>query len=195
MTDTTCANCGKIMPPHDVVSVALPDDTPRLLCSRCFNTEMAQQAGVRFFEHPEFAPVCLLDTDGVSHVFHFRSLLFGDQFSLEAFEMACNEEDPAGYRFQLLGEPQTEPFALLAGLVRKIKRALSVKHLVGHSGHLQLAGTAVRGRLEWDGKEQGRFPCVVIDGKRVDWGEFGSLMMTFEGWQFRMELVDPSDEA
>jgi hypothetical protein len=156
---------------------------------------MAQRADIQFFEHPEFTPVRLPDADGVSHEFHFRSLLFGDQLSLEAFEMACNDEDPAGYRFQLLGEPQTEPFALLADLLQKIKRALAVKHLNGHARHLQLAGTAVRGRIEWDGNEDGRFPCVVIDGKRVDWADFGSMMMAFEGWQFRMELVDPSDEA
>lgn len=36
--------------------------------------------------------------------------------------------------------------------------------------------------------------CVVIDGRRVDWTDFGAMLMEFEVWQFRIELVDPSDE-
>ena len=160
-----------------------------------FNIEMAQLADVHAFEHPEFTPVRLADADGVVHEFHFRSLLFGDQLSLEAFELASGDEDCAGFRFQLLGDPQSDPFELLGNLVQKIKRALAVKHLVEDAGHLRVAETTVRGRIEWDGNENGRLPCVVIDGRRVDWSDFGAMLMAFEGWQFRIELVDPSDEA
>ena len=160
-----------------------------------FNIEMAQLADVHAFEHPEFTPVRLADADGVVHEFHFRSLLFGDQLSLEAFELASGDEDCAGFRFQLLGDPQSDPFELLGNLVLKVKRALAVKHLIEDAGHLQVAETTVRGRIEWDGNENGRLPCVVIDGRRVDWSDFGAMLMTFEGWQFRIELVDPSDEA
>ncbi|MEX3937264.1 hypothetical protein AB4Y32_36975 [Paraburkholderia phymatum] len=41
----------------------------------------------------------LADADGVVHELHFRSLLFGDQLSLEAFELASGEEDCAGSVF------------------------------------------------------------------------------------------------
>ncbi|MGT2477340.1 DUF7713 domain-containing protein [Paraburkholderia terrae] len=195
MTDHACVRCGAVTPPHDVVSVASPDGGFRLLCSRCFNTEMAHLANVGAFEHPEFTPVRLPDSDGVEHEFHFRSLLFGEQLSLEAFELASGDEDRAGLRFQLLGDPQSDPFELLGNLVQKVKRALAVRHLVEHAGNLEVAGTTVRGRIEWDSGENGRLPCVVVDGKRVDWTDFGAMLMAFEGWQFRIELVDPSDEA
>jgi hypothetical protein len=36
---------------------------------------------------------------------------------------------------------------------------------------------------------------LVIDGRRVEWNDFGATLMAFEGWQFRLELLDPSDEA
>lgn len=195
MTDNTCVRCGAVAPPHDVVRVASPDGAFRLLCSRCFNIEMAHLAEVRAFEHPEFTPVRLHDADGVVREFHFRSLLFGDQLSLEAFELPFGNEDCAGYRFQLLGDPQSDPFKLLGDLVQKMKRALAFRHLVEDAGHLVVAETTVRGRIEWDGDESGRLPCVVIDGKRVNWSEFGAMLMSFEGWQFRIELLDPSDEA
>jgi hypothetical protein len=99
------------------------------------------------------------------------------------------------YRFQLLGDPRSDPFELLGNLVQKMKRALAVKHLVEDAGHLVVAGTTVRGRIEWDGNENGRLPCVVIDGSRVDWSDLGAMLMAFEGWQFRIELIDPSEEA
>jgi len=35
----------------------------------------------------------------------------------------------------------------------------------------------------------------IIDGKRVEWTDFGAVPIAFEGWQFRLELLDPSDEA
>ncbi|CAB3810196.1 hypothetical protein LMG28688_07177 [Paraburkholderia caffeinitolerans] len=195
MTDCTCDRCGAVTPPHDVVSVASPDGPFRLLCSRCFNTGMAHLAEIRAFEHPQFTPMRLADADGVVHEFHFRSFLFGDQRSLEAFEPGIHEEDGAGFRFQLLGDPQSDPFELLGELVQKIKRCLAVRHLVERSDRLELAGTTVRGRIEWDGNDDGRMPCVVIDGRRVDWTDFGRMLMAFEGWQFRIELVDPGDEA
>ncbi|WP_439899890.1 DUF7686 domain-containing protein [Paraburkholderia phymatum] len=54
-----------------------------------------------------------------------------------------------GFRFQLLGDPQSDPFELLGNLVQKVKRALTVRHLVEHAGNLEVAGTMVRGRIEW----------------------------------------------
>ena len=199
MPANTCVRCGTVTSPHDVVSVASGDGDFRSLCSRCFNTEMAHLAQLNAFEHPEFSPVCLADGDGAFHVFHFRSLLFGDQLSLEAFELGSGDEDCGGFRFQLLGDPQSDPFELLGNLVQKIKRALATRHLAEHDGNLEIAGTTVRGRIEWDSRqesgESGRLPCVVIDGRRVGWTDFGAILMAFEGWQFRMEVVDPSDEA
>jgi hypothetical protein len=166
----------------------------RVLCSRCFNTEMAQFADLRQFQHPTFTPLRLRDAHGYDHEFHFRSLLLGDQISLEAFELV-DGDDSAGYRFQSLGDPESEPFALLGQLVQKIKRALATTHLVADAGGLRVAETLVRGRIEWDGIENTNQPCVIIDGRRVEWSDFGAMLLGFEGWQFRLEMLDPSDEA
>jgi hypothetical protein len=35
---------------------------------------------------------------------------------------------------------------------------------------------------------------LVIDGRQVSWEEFGRMHMTFEGWQFRMDIRDRSEE-
>lgn len=40
----------------------------------------------------------------------------------------------------------------------------------------------VRGLLEWDGVEHTSQPCVIIDGRRLDWRDFGAMLLAFEGW-------------
>ncbi|GJH22790.1 hypothetical protein CBA19CS22_39630 [Caballeronia novacaledonica] len=133
------------------------------------------------FEHPSFTPLRLRDAHGDDHKFHFRSLLLGDRLSLQAFELV-GDDDSAGYRFQRFGDPGSEPFALLGQLVQKIKRALATTHLVADAGGLQVAERMVRGRIEWDGVEhtgQPCEPCVIIDGRRVEWSDFGAMLLAF----------------
>ena len=32
-------------------------------------------------------------------------------------------------------------------------------------------------------------------GREISWDDFGRMLMTFEGWQFKLEIGDPSDEV
>jgi hypothetical protein len=43
--------------------------------------------------------------------------------------------------------------------------------------------------------EDERTPLLVIDGREITWEQFGKMLMTFEGWQFKLQLLDRSDEA
>lgn len=49
-------------------------------------------------------------------------------------------------------------------------------------------------RIEWDETSDERMPLLVIDGREVSWEEFGRMLMSFEGWQFRMVIGDRSEE-
>jgi hypothetical protein len=193
MSQLKCDRCNETGSPHDFIS-ARSDGTWRVLCSRCFNIEMARFADFQHFQHPSFTPLRLRDTHGHHHEFHFRSLLLGNRLLLEAFEVACNDVC-ADYRFQSLGEPESEPFTLFVQLIEKIKRALATTYLVANAGRLQVAETRVTGRIEWDRVDNANRPCVIIDGRRIDWADFGAMLLAFEGWQFRFEMFDPSDEA
>jgi hypothetical protein len=48
--------------------------------------------------------------------------------------------------------------------------------------------------IECDEACEGRVPLLVIDGREITWEEFGRLLMTFEGWQFNLEIRDRSEE-
>ena len=154
------------MPDYDIINYGSVDAGYRELCTKCFNTEVAESGGLDRFEHAELAPVEVTDCDGEAHVFHFRTRLFGPGVALDAFEV--RDGDPAGYQFQVIGEPEDDPLALLARLIEKIRRALSIKDVkVGRLG-LQIADhQVVRGRIEWDEAEEGRVPLLVVDGREI----------------------------
>ena len=181
------------MPDYDIINFGSADAGYRQLCTKCFNTEVAESDGLDKFEHADFAPVELTDCDGQAHLFHFRTRLFGAGVAMDAFEV--RDGHPAGYQFQMIGEPEDDPLTLLARLIEKIRRAISVKHLKVSSLGLQIADRPiVRGRVGWDGAEEGRVPLLVIDGRDITWDEFGRMLMTFEGWQFKLEIRDKSEE-
>jgi hypothetical protein len=113
---------------------------------------------------------------------------------MEVFELKGGE--PGGYQFQVIGEPEGDLFALMAQLITRMRRALSVRHLKddGDGFGLGIADFLVRGHIAWDDEHDGRLPLLVIDGQEVSWDTFGRMLMTFEGWQFKLEIRDRSEE-
>ena len=109
----------------------------RQLCSRCFNTEVAQLAGLQGFEDAKFEAVGLADCTGELHEFHFRTHLFGTGVALDAFEL--RDGSPAGYQFQIIGDPKDDLMVLLGRLIEKMRRALSCKHLTDDAHAPQIA--------------------------------------------------------
>jgi hypothetical protein len=188
-----CEACGTAVPAHDVAHDGSIDQGYRELCSSCFNAEVASALGVERFENVRLQPVVMTDCAGEKHEFHFRLRLLGSMAALDAFELIGGA--PGGYQFQILGEPDDEPLSLLGRLIERIRRSLSVKHLVRGEHGTQIADETVCGRIEWDQSEDGRVPLLVIDGQKVSWNEFGHMLMTFEGWQFRPAIRDRSEEV
>ena len=116
---------------------------------------------------------------------------------LEAFELANGT--PVGYRFQLVAEPGEERFSQLGRLVQKIRHSLATRYLEDSAHGLQIKDMEVRGHIEADMSDEGnlfalRVPMLTIDGRDVSWEEFGLMLMTFEGFQFKLKIVDPADD-
>jgi hypothetical protein len=92
-----CGGCGQLVPGYDVINYGAMDQGYKELCGRCFNSEVAKLNDLDGFESLVFHPVVLADSAGRLHEFHFRSLLLGDIFALEALEI--RDGSPAGYQF------------------------------------------------------------------------------------------------
>ena len=188
-----CQGCGTVTAAYDVVSYGSMKGGYRQLCSRCFNAEVASRQGLEHFENIQFDELVMTDCAGKAHTFHFRTRLLGTVVALDAFELERGE--PAGYQFQIVGDPEGDLLSLLGRLVERMRRTLSVKHLAQDTHDLQIAGTTVRARIGYDAANDGLVPLVVIDGREVSWEEFGRMLMTCERWQFRMDIADRSEEV
>ena len=188
-----CEACGTAVPAYDVVNYGSIEQGYRRLCNPCFNAEVATALGLESFENVSLHPVVMTDCAGQGHEFHFRMRLLGSIVALDAFELTAG--GPGGYQFQILGEPDDEPLSLLGRLIERMRRSLSVKHLVRSDHGTQIAHQTVCGRIEWDGSEDGRVPLLVIDGQEMSWDELGRMLMSFEGWQFRLAICDRSEEV
>lgn len=188
-----CEACGRGVRPFDVVHASSSEDGAQTLCSRCFNEGLAERCGLIDFAHADFDPIEMVDAGGHAHCFHFRTQLFGSGVAVEAFELRGDE--PCGYRFQSIGEPEEDLHAVLGRLVAKMRRALAVRHLEpGASGWQVTDRLRVRGTIDGRADAHGRGPVVVVDGREISWADFGRIVSAFEGWQFRLEFFDRSDE-
>jgi hypothetical protein len=193
MEQLQCEGCGKLTASYDIVSYGSEDRGNRQLCTQCFNAEVARQFGLADFANVQLEPVGMIDCSGQAHQFHFQTRLLGNIVSLEAFEL--RRGSPGGYQLEVVGDSEGDLFELLGRLIEKIRRAISIKH-VSDDGHgLQILEQTVRGRIDWDETEVDRGPLVVVDGQEISWEDFGRMLMAFEGSQFRLELIDRSEES
>jgi hypothetical protein len=189
-----CAGCRQVTPGYEIVNYGSMETGYRKLCSQCFNALVARLAVLERFENARFEPVGIPDTAGEIHQFHFRTNLFGTGVALDAFEI--RDGGPAGYQFQIIGAPEDDLLKLLGRLIEKIRRALSVKHIMESEHGPQIADhRVVRGRIEWDDVSNSRVPLLVVDGREVSWDNFGRMLMGFEGFQFRLHIQDNSEEV
>ncbi len=188
-----CHTCARAIAGFESVHYGSIEGGYRDLCNRCFNEEVARTGGIEF-SHVQFEPIEIADTAGTAHRFHFEVHLLGDKVSLEAFELV--DGDPGGYQFQVLGRAEQDLFELMGQMVPRIRRLLAQQYLKTepHMPGLHIADFLVRGRITWDENEEGRLPMLVIDGREISWEQFGRMVMGFEGWQFRFEIRDRSQE-
>ena len=187
-----CAACRRATPEYDIVHSGSKEGGFRRLCTECLNGEVAALQGWEKFQHPRFEPMFLTDCAGDVHEFHFRTTLFVAGVALDAFEV--RDGRPSGYQLQVIGDPSEDLMVLLGRLIVKIRRSLARRHLEQGAGGLQIAdhGT-VRGLIDSEGSA-GTMPQLVIDGREISWADFGRLLMSYEGWQFKLTISDNSEE-
>jgi hypothetical protein len=187
-----CSGCGTEVPVYDGVHIS-SRDASRFLCSKCYNQLISEEMGLNF-DHLSFHPITLCDRDGDAHTFHFQTRLFGDNVEIQALEI--KKGLPRGYEFSVKGAAEDDLFALFAKLVDRMRRELARKH-IEKSDFTRFSITnedIVRGRITWDDDTDGEVPCLVIDGKELSWHEFGRMLMTYEGFDFKLEIFERSEE-
>jgi uncharacterized damage-inducible protein DinB len=108
-------------------------------------------------------------------------------------QFIAGEEDIEldGHHFKVLGDHEADLRQLLASLRALTADGIARAHLEQTSGRLLMAGDELEGRLVWDGDGDSGTPyAVVVDGRRLSWEEFGRTLEPFEGWRFRIAMLE-----
>jgi hypothetical protein len=113
---------------------------------------------------------------------------------IQALEI--KDAEPKGYEFSIHGDAEEDLFGLFVKLVERIRRALSRRHIEANdlTRYRITHENIVRGHITWDDDTGGEIPCLVIDGKELSWYEFGRMLMTYEGFHFKLEIFERSEE-
>jgi hypothetical protein len=88
----------------------------------------------------------------------------------------------------------------LGRLVARIRSTLATKYLEDGKYGLQVKGMEVKGKIEADMSDPTDLhgatplPMMVIDGREVSWDQFGEMLMSFEGFQFKLQIIDKSKD-
>jgi len=184
---TRCEDCDRQIPSHRTVHYG---DT--ILCDRCMFNRFARETGGQ--QYPEFEPVIVKDFRGRPHEFHFTCWLAPTGIIIDALEMKRGRPD--GYKFGIMGDHDADVMQLFSQLYARIRKGLSHQHLK-HDRRFgrSIKDLTVRGRVQWDDNMDGELPCLIIDGQEVSWRQFGRMLMSFEGWHFKLEIFDRTEEV
>ena len=191
-----CEVCGENIPNYNTIYIS---SEKRFICTclKCYNKRIAEYNDPDF-EHVEFEPIILKDTEGVDHEFHFTVHHLGDRIGIDSFEI--KEGHRGGFEFSLIGDIEDEIFKLFGKLFERMRRALGRKHIEWDdtTDSWQISEEdVVRARIGSDlenDENYGHPPLIVIDGKEITWEDFGRMLMTYEGFNFKLEIFDRSDE-
>lgn len=193
MNQDRCEQCAQPTAPYDAIHYGSVAGGYRLLCTQCFNAEVARLNRVTDFENVRLEPIRMMDCASNAHQFHFQMRLLGTMLVLDAFEI--QDRFRAGYEFRIIGKPEDDVLTLLGRLIEKMRRALAVRDLAINGSQFQIRDQTVRGLISSDPAGSGDIPVVVVDGREIGWGDFGRMLAAFEGWQFRLEIRDLADDV
>jgi hypothetical protein len=167
------------------------------VCLHCFNKEVSKAIGIEF-DDVDLQPILIQDADGIDHTFHFSVKLLGVGLVLSAFEKEY-EDRSGGYEFSIIGDVEDGVFSVFSRLYPRMCKALSRKHIYHNetTNKWQITESdIVRGRITYDpdAEEWDPDPMIVIDGKAITWKAFGQMLSTYEGFNFKLQIFDESDE-
>ncbi|HYX34360.1 MAG TPA: hypothetical protein VE954_14750 [Oligoflexus sp.] len=189
----TCQACQKVKPAVGSVHLRESDGSKsHHVCSSCYNAQACDRMGIARLETSEIPHLIMLDLDGIPHTFSFE-VMMTTGLGIRALELL--EDGQIGYSFGVLEHPETPVAEAYAKLLVKITAALSVRYIHDGNGFeswhrvKSLAGSVVVGRID-EGERAGEtIPTAIIDGREYSWEEFGRLLTSYTGFNFRLECL------
>jgi len=136
----------------------------RELCNRCFNEESHAAMASTFSMSNSSRSRCSM-RPGQRPQISFPRASARRSVALDAFEL--RDEEPRGYHFQIIGDPQGDLFALMGQLVERMRAALALRHLEYDKQFGRTIADFLRAAgITWDDEQAAAYHCSWIDGMR-----------------------------
>jgi hypothetical protein len=190
-----CQWCGKDSSGYGMVVLAIKEDEPsQLICEDCYNRYTADMLGVEDYKDFE-NEATFKDCDGIDHCFQIGKKIHPTGICWEAVEFTG--ADKIGYSFEVHQDFEEDSNDALRRLYKKIEKGLSQKYIkkeVFQRYELNsFKENIVEGRIEWDDRYETDTPKFIIDGQEYSLEELGRMMMSCEGWNFKLEIIEPTE--
>lgn len=177
------------------IQATMFDGVTRVLCRDCHNQMAADFLGVQL---SPFASG-IYEYSGRTrkkHKFMIEKLVVPTGIGYEAVEVTKN--NAPGFKVAVLDGFDCDQEYLFYKLEARIKSELSKRYLETGTfpdgrKYTGLKDGVVVGRFEYDEKYDG-INKVVIDGQVFSWGELGRMLSAYEGFQFKLQIFDITDE-
>ena len=103
------------------------------------------------------------------------------------FGVQAEEEHKDGQGYYLREFDPISPYLALGRIRGRIREALATRHIEQREpDNFQLTHQTARGRISYGANEVG----FVIDGQFLTLQQFGKMVETFEGFEFRLDILD-----
>jgi len=138
-------------------------------------------------------PIVIRGPDGRRHTMRFRLWRAPTGISVELRETRSDRRE--GYEFAVLGAHEADVDALIGQVLAMARTEIGRRYLRRDRalGSWTLGdGDEAAGRLTHD--PDGGSHRVVVDGRELSWDELGHALDSFEGWRFRLTIVDRCED-
>ncbi len=131
------------------------------------------------------------------HHFKVHTFSLGIRWLSEAIEVIPETPERIPRTFQVLTDIETDVEVAELRLKEKLKTRMNQRHLIKKDGRFSISGEQIlRGRIEWtDLPDSGFDTAFEIDGKMITVEELLSLLEPYTGYNFKLTIVDPSDDV
>lgn len=190
-----CQICGNRSEYEGTVHLTSEEkEPPKIMCKDCYNKYASDLYGIDNYTDFEKEKV-FIDCDGIEHNFNVEKIIHPMSIGWEAKEYL--DEGNIGYSFEVYQEVDESSINAINRLYKKIEKGLSKKFIEKTESFgrefCTLKDDVAEGRIEWDDNYDGEVPKFIIDGQEFTLHDLGKMMMSCEGWNFRLEIIEPTE--
>ena len=196
MEKDNCETCGSSFLSYERVIHLLktPKESSEIICSECLIKRLAKADDLKLEEFNEKI-IEVSGSGNKKHQFYICRSLIPAGIMLEAIEVKGGEQK--GYKVSVIGDIDCDQKALMEALLQKIRKTLLKKYIdveeLDEVDRGQFNENEFFGSIEYDEDYHGKIPRVFINGIDYSWEEFGNILMSYEGFNFKLQIFEEED--